>query len=500
LIPSFRIAVEFSSTAINKLMTLDPIKRQSLIHLITNISITAIGFLSTVYFARVLGPSILGAYYLFFAYFSIFNLIVDGGFGNATAKRISEGKEQEEFFSASAALRLALLLITVGLLFAFRPFLVDLDSAGLFWWLILALVVNLFFGIPYGGNYGLGKAGIVQISNLLNNLSRIVLQVLAVFFGFQLAGLAGGFVCGLIIGALVNYRYLELQFRRFNWSHLKSLFTFSFWIFLAMSGVLVFTTADVVLIGYFMSNAEVGIYRVAINLATLGVFVALALQYVLYPKFSRWNEEGNHELMTSSLARAYTYSLILALPFCVGGWLLGDKLLFYLFGEAFSTGTGALFILLSVYVIYVFLYLQMMTLNALNHPKDSFRVTAVAVVVNIALNVLLIPVLGIIGAALATLVSIALNAIFGYVVLRKYISVTVEKKPVFHILVAVVAMALVVGGIRLVVPVTNLWYLVGMVIIGAVVYFFTLLKTDRNIRDELKELVMQMGVFWPDWI
>jgi len=481
-------------------MNVDPIRRQSLIHLSTNISISAIGFLSTVYFAHVLGPSILGAYYLLFAYFSIFNFIVDGGFGNATAKRISEGKEQEEFFTASAALRILLLIVTLGLLFAFRQFLVDLNSADMFWWLILALCANVFLGITSGGNYGLGKAGVVQISNLLNNISRVILQVLAVFFGFQLAGLAGGLVFGIVTGALVNYRYLELHFRRFNRSHLESLFTFSFWIFLAMSGVLVFTTADVVLIGYFMSNSDVGIYRVAVNLAALGLFVALALQYVLYPKFSRWNEEGNYELMATSLGRAYTYSLVLALPFCVGGWLFGDKLLFYLFGAAFSSGTGALYILLTVYVVFIFLYLQMMTLNALNHPKDSFRVTAVAVVANIALNLLLIPVLGIIGAALATLVSVALNAIFGYFVLRKYVSVKLEKKPVLNILIAVAAMALVVGGMRLVIPVVNLWYLIGMVIIGGGVYFVFLLKIDRDIRDELKDLVAQMGIFWPDWL
>lgn len=492
--------VKIPSIAISNLMNIDPIKRQSLIHLTTNISITTMGFLSTVYFARVLGPSILGAYYLLFAYFTIFNLLVDGGFGNATAKRISEGKEQEEFFTASAVLRLGLLIVTAGLLLVFRPFLVDLNSADLVGWLILALCANVFMGITSGGNYGLGKAGVAQIGNLLHNISRVIIQILAVFFGFQLAGLAGGLVCGLLIGALFNYRYLELQFRRFNRSHLESLFSFSFWIFLAMSGLLVFTSADVIIIGYFMSNADVGIYRIALNLAATGVFVALALQYVLYPKFSRWNEEGNHDLIATSLARAYTYSLILALPVWVGGSLLGDKLLTYLYGEAFGSGTGALYILLFVNVVYVFLLVQMMTLNALNHPKDSFRVTAVAVVANIALNVLLIPVLGIIGAAVATLVSVALNAIFGYIVLRKYIPVKLEKRPVLNILTAVAAMALVIGGIRLVIPVVNIWYLIGMTGIGGVVYFVFLLKVDRSIRDELKGIVMQMGVFWPDWL
>jgi O-antigen/teichoic acid export membrane protein len=482
---------------LGQFMNMEPVRRQSFIHIGTNITITAVGFLSTFYFAHVLGPSILGAYFLFLAYFGIFNLIADGGLGGATAKRMSEGKDKEEFYSASAALRLILMVVSLALLFVFQPYLVDLNSSDLFWWLVIALVVSLPFGIAWGGNYGLGKAGVVQGSNLLNNLARIALQVIFVFLGFQLAGLAGGFIAGLGAGFLFNYRYLEVKFRRFAMVHMKSLFNFSFWIFLAASGLFILTAADVVFIGYFMSNADVGVYRVAVQLASLGVFVALALENVLFPRFSRWNEEQNHEIIATSLSRAFTYSLVLAVPFCVGGWLLADKLLYFLYGEAFTSGTLALMVLLPLYVIYVFQNLQMMTLNALNHPKDSFWITSLIVLVNIVLNILMIPVIGITGAAIATFISILISAILGYLVLGKYVSVKMEKKPFLHILGSTAVMAVVLGGLRLVFPVVNLGYLIGLVIIGAVVYFVLLLKIDRDIHDELKEMAGQMGVYWP---
>ena len=481
-------------------MNMEPVRRQSLIHLGVNIAITAVGFLSTFYFAHVLGPSVLGAYFLFLAYFGIFNLIADGGFGGATAKRMSEGKDKEEFYSASASLRLVLLVLSLVLLFVIRPYLVDLDSSDLFGWLVIALIVNLPFGIAAGGNYGLGKAGVVQGSNLVNNLTRIVLQVIFVFLGFQIAGLAGGFIAGLGAGFLFNYRYLEVHFCRFTRVHLKSLFTFSFWIFLAASGFLILTTADVILIGYYLGNAEVGVYRVALQLASLGVFVALALENILFPRFSRWDEERNHAVIATSLSKAYTYSLVLAVPFCVGGWLLADKLLYYLYGEAFTSGTLALMVLFPLYVIYVFQVLQTMTLNALNRPKDSFWITSIIVLVNIVLNILMIPVLGIAGAALATFISILISTILGYLVMRKYISVKIEKNPLLHILTAVAVMAMVIGGLRLVVPVVNLGYLFGLVIIGAAVYFVLLFRIDRGIRDELKEMITQMGIFWPDFL
>jgi O-antigen/teichoic acid export membrane protein len=484
----------------HQFMHMEPVRRQSLIHLGVNIAITAVGFLSTFYFAHVLGPSVLGAYFLFLAYFGIFNLIADGGFGGATAKRMSEGKEKEEFYSAAASLRLMLLVMSLVLLFVIQPYLVDLNSSDLFGWLIIALIVNLPFGIVAGGNYGLGKAGVVQGSNLVNNLTRIILQVIFVFLGFQIAGLAGGFIAGLSAGFLFNYRYLDVRFCRFTRVHMKSLFTFSFWIFLAASGFFILTTADVIFIGYYMGNAEVGVYRVALQLASLGVFVALALENVLFPKFSSWSEEGKHEMIATSLSRAYTYSLVLAIPFCVGGWLLADKLLYFLYGEAFTSGTLALMVLFPLYVIYVFQFLQTMTLNALNHPKDSFWITSIIVVVNIVLNMLLIPVLGIAGAALATFISILISTILGYLVLRKYLLVKIEKNPLLHILTAVTVMALVIGGLRLVAPVLNLGYLFGLVIIGAAVYFVLLFRIDRGIRDELKEMIGQMGIIWPNFL
>ena len=61
-------------------------------------------------------------------------------------------------------------------------------------------------------------------------------------------------------------------------------------------------------------------------------------------------------------------------------------------------------------------------------------------------------------------------------------------------------MALVIGGLRLVVPVVNLGYLIGLVIIGAAVYFVLLFRIDRGIRDELKEMITQMGIIWPNFL
>ncbi len=56
----------YNITAIySNILKIDPIKRQSIISLFWQIAFTAIGFLSTMYFARTVGATVLGAYFLF---------------------------------------------------------------------------------------------------------------------------------------------------------------------------------------------------------------------------------------------------------------------------------------------------------------------------------------------------------------------------------------------------------------------------------------------------
>jgi O-antigen/teichoic acid export membrane protein len=204
-------------------MKISSIQRQSLITLFSTIALTIVGFLSTIYFAHALGPAPLGSYFLFLAYLGIFNLIGDGGFGGAAVKRISEGKEPNEYFSAFVFIRIVLLAVSVTALLCAEPYLKDATSSGVFFWLLLALVISVFSGCMGVGTYGLGKVGIYQISFFLDAFLRTLFQVFAVFFGFGVAGLAGGFVGGLIAGGIANFRYLDLKLVRFRGSHLKNL-------------------------------------------------------------------------------------------------------------------------------------------------------------------------------------------------------------------------------------------------------------------------------------
>ncbi len=467
--------------------------------LVWQIALTFIGFLSTMYFARAVGAGVLGAYFLFLAYLGIIDLVADSGIGGAAVKRISEGEEPDAYFSAFVVLRSVFVTVVVVVLIAFRSYFVDLNSAGTFNWLLVALVVSLLWGVVSSGIGGRGKMGISATAIFINNVSRIIIQVIAVFLGYGVAGLVGGFVVGILVGAIVQLRFFDLHCVRFGWRHLKSLSSFSFWSFMVSGGVLVFTYSDSIMIGYFLNNADVGIYRVIFQFTAFATFTTFALRGTLWPRVSRWDKIGETGLIEKSLSRAFTYSLILAVPLFVGGALLGDKLLYFFYGADFVSYT-TLMLLFTVQIINVFQYFFITYLSAMNQLKELFKITVVAVVANIALNAALIPVMGISGAAVATLVTMSLNAVLARRVLAQMITLRVERSSLLNIFKASIVMGVVVGVYRLVVPLTSVWLALVPVLIGGVFYGVLILKLDGKIYEELKEIMMQMNVAWPEWL
>jgi len=484
----------------SSILSIGAVQRQSIASFIGQIAITLIGFLSTMYFAHTLGAGVLGAYFLFTAYYGIINMVTDGGFGGAAIKRISEGEEQDAFFSAFFVLRSLFVIVIIVALSTFRNYFVDLNNEGIFIWLLLALAASLFYGTVEVGIAGQSKMGISAIGSFIQNLSRIVIQVVAIFIGYGVAGLAGGFVAGMIVAALVELHFFNLHFVLFGSKHIKSLSRFSFWFFLTSTGVILYSSVDTVIIGYYLANADVGIYRVAFQFTSLAVIVTTALRGTLWPKVSRWSKTGDVKNIEKSLSRAFSYSLIMAVPVFTGGVILGDKLLYFFYGAEFAKGYPTFMILLFVQIINVFQFFLTTYLGALDQQKESFKVTAIAVMANIVLNLLLIPMIGILGAAIATMVTMGLNAFLAQKVLSKNMTIRVEHDSILNVLKASVIMALLLGSYRFFIPLSDIWITLVPVILGGMIYSVLILKFDKKMCNELETIATQMNLPWPSWL
>lgn len=482
------------------IMGIGEIQRQSIVSLIWQITYTGVGFLSTVYFAHTVGADILGAYFLFLAYIKVISLFSEGGLGGAAVKRISEGEEQNEYFSASFILRMVFIIFVLLLLVIFREYFVDLNNAGLFIWFLLVLVVSSLYSSIQNAIAGSNKMGIFATTNFIKNLSSVVIQVIAVYLGYEARGLVGGFILGMVVASIIGLRFFDLHFVWFGWKHIKHILSFSGWLFLTSSGIIIYSNTDILMIGYFLNNAEVGIYTVVLQFASFAILVATELRGVLWPKVSYWGKNGKINLIEKSLSQAFSYSLMVAIPILAGGVLLGDKLLYFLYGTEFASGYLPFVILLFVQIANIFQYLLTSYLSALDHQKDAFKVTFIAAMGNILLNAALIPIIGLLGAAIATLLTMALNTLMARQALSRMVRVRIEYSKLKNILISTVLMSLIVGLYRLTIPLSTLWLTMIPVILGGITYGLLLLKLDGEINKELKGIANQMNIPWPNWL
>ena len=484
----------------SRIMSLSAIQRQSTLSLFFTILITVIGFFSTMLFTHILGKDLMGVYYLFLAYYGIFNMIGDGGFGSAAVKRISEGKEQNEYLTAYACLRGILIVVSTVILLTLSPFFIDLKEYNIVLCIIITLAAAAFGHTITRGVMGLGHMGIYNVGFGFSELARIIIQIITVLLGFTVYGLIGGFIAGIIISGILCIKYFTFKPAKFGFRHVKSLFIYGFWIFLISTGSTVFAYADTIFVGYFMTNGDVGIYRVAFQFTTAATFITTAIYSTLTPKISNWSANNQWEKIAPPVSRGITFALILAVPVFTGGLLLADKLLYYFYGADFAAGATVCTILLLVQVISVFITLLGVALTASDHARQSFYATASAALINIILNCLLIPILGINGAAVATLISYSVNAILIAHFLKRYITVKIEKRPILNIIISAAVMGLFVFIYKLFVPLDNVILTLIPVCIGAVIYFFLLFKIDRGIRDEIAGMVTTLGLPWPKWL
>lgn len=162
---------------------------------------------------------------------------------------------------------------------------------------------------------------------------------------------------------------------------------------------------DTLMVGFFLTSSAVGIYQVAWRVATVLTMVLFAFNMINAPRFSALYERGDKEGLQELVGETATLIAILTSIMFAGlifyrGFVLG------LFGEGFQGGASVLIVLAVAQLLNASVgsvaYLLMMTGLETVYQK----IAASAAALNIILNLLLVPRLGIEGAAIASGVSL----------------------------------------------------------------------------------------------
>src|SRR3989344_4721235 len=251
---------------------------------------------------------------------------------------------------------------------------------------------------------------------ITENLSKVMITALLLILGYNLLGAIIGYSLSILISLILAFYLLKYKVFNFldkNISEVYSTKEFYIYSLPLLFSIMVFIFilwTDTLLLGYFRSVYEVGIYNAAMPTAQLIFIFPNALMAIFLPVISGFQDFKNEEF--SKVFKTVTKWVLLINIIPLALFLIYPKqILSIIFGQAYSSGYLTL-ILLSVGFFISYLALSSNNvLLALNKTKLVFMNNLVAAIANLMLNIILIPKYGINGAAIATSSSFILMGI-----------------------------------------------------------------------------------------
>jgi len=169
------------------------------------------------------------------------------------------------------------------------------------------------------------------------------------------------------------------------------------------------TWTDTLLIGYFMVSADVGLYNTALPVVHLLPMALTAIDFLYVPLMTRLYAKNHKDEIRRTYAVLTKWIFAVTLPIFLIFFLFPEATLNILFGHRYVGAALALQILSLGFFVHAVLGPNGITLIVMGKSRYLMWSMIIAVIANIALNIALIPPLGIVGAAIATASAFAIR-------------------------------------------------------------------------------------------
>jgi O-antigen/teichoic acid export membrane protein len=395
----------------------------------------ALTYLFTLFVTRWFGAASMGAFALALTLIQITAILSRAGFDSALIRFVAELTAQGNPGAARRtvirALGLALPLsiaLSFGLFVSSGPLAAQVfhnpGLKGAFQLAALALVPFVFSTLMGESLRGLKKIKhyMLVISVLPYGAGCLVLPFLLKTDRVQTAPLmayaAGAAVAG-IVGLAFWKRFSRTEGRPEAAPSLKKMLDVSLPMLLTSSFLFLYHWTDTIMLGMFRPEDEVGVYAVALRVANLTSLPLFAINAVAAPKFAEFYGTGNNEgirrvALQSTKLLFWTSLPALLLIFILPGFVLG------MFGHEFRAGVTPLLLLTVGQFFNAISGSVGAILNMTGREKVLRNIIVLAAGLNIVLNYLLIPPMGMTGAALASMTSVIFWNLFRVILVRKY--------------------------------------------------------------------------------
>jgi O-antigen/teichoic acid export membrane protein len=204
----------------------------------------------------------------------------------------------------------------------------------------------------------------------------------------------------------------------------RRLFRTSIPVLMVTSMNLVMGWTDILVLGIWGENSEVGIYGICMRIALLSTVVLAAINVVIAPRFAALHAAGSVDALRRLAQHSAFWTLAVAAP-GVLFLLLAPDLILWLFGPQFQQGITVLRILALGQLVNVATGPVGTLLLMTGHEKMIRNIIAVSATLNLLGNLSLVPFWGAVGAAASTAFSLAFMNVLSLIIVRKKLSINI---------------------------------------------------------------------------
>ena len=251
---------------------------------------------------------------------------------------------------------------------------------------------------------------------LLENFGELGLIAYLVLSGF---GLFGAVISLLIVksitfGIMLFVIISQIGIKLPRFTTLKPYLVFGLPMLPSYIFVWIINLSDRYVIGYFMDSASVGVYSAAYGIGGIILMFMGPISIVLYPTMLKFWEENKIKEIKIHLEYSMKYYLMLAIPATFGLSVLAKQFLLVLTTSQFVYGSVLIPIIAVSSIFSSFYSINMYILAMVKKAKIIGALLMIAAIVNIVLNIIFVPLIGILGAAISTLVSFLILSLLMY--------------------------------------------------------------------------------------
>lgn len=462
------------------------IAKSSLKLFFANFSGALVQFLGIIYFSRELNPTAMGIFFLFEALLGMLGILTDFGFRGAVEKRISEG-EESVVGSAMLIKSIPIIIITLFIIIT-KTYINNYIGSSIALFLAIAIIVQEIAKLTIFVLRGELRVGETAVLKLGREVTWVGTSAIFIRFGFGADGLIYGLLTGLTVVAVWGWLKSSVAIGRPSIDTARSLFGFSKYNVISSLGGYFYSWMDVAILGLFLTQADVGAYEVAWRVTLIVTLLSNSIARTIFPQISHWDSKEAKKQIESTIQRTITPSLVLVIPSFFGVLVFSRDILTFVFGEEYSVAWLVLIILMSEKILQSIHKILGSTLRGIDHPDLAAYATIVSIAVNLFLNIILIINLGIVGAAIATTISFALNTYLHAKFLSNFINILIPYPEIGWLIVSSTGMTIVLLLLQRIISITGIYNLFSIIFTGSLVYFI-LLSINPSIRSTISGFI-----------